>query len=133
MTGILLTPVPLSNLALEQWVKLIDEAPVVGLDFETTGLDVYDGTDVGRGFAIGIRSNTGILRNYFPISHPLGENLQEEHWRTLLVHILKRPVVFHNAPFDLNCLYNLGYSAPKVYFDTMKLDHLIDENNPSYK
>lgn len=133
MSQILLTPLPLTNLALEQWVKLIDEASVVGLDFETTGLEVYDGRDKGRGFAVALRSSTGIIRNYFPISHPLGENLQEEHWRPLLVHILKRPVVFHNATFDLNCLYNLGYPAPEVYFDTMKLDHLIDENNPSYK
>lgn len=120
-------------MALEQWVRLIDEASVVALDFETTGLNVYDGTDVGRGFAIGIRTSTGIVRNYFPISHPLSENLREEDWRLLLSRIILRPVVFHNAPFDLNVLWNLGFSTPAVFFDTMKLDHLIDENYPSYK
>lgn len=133
MSQTLQTPLPLSDLALEQWVKLIDNAPVVGFDFETTGLDVYDGTDIPRGFSIGLRSGDGYISNYFPISHPIGENLLSCHWRLLLERIRLRPLVMHNAPFDLSVLYHMGIPEPAVFFCTQKLDHLLNENFPSYK
>lgn len=122
------TMIPQSNLALEDWGRIIDKAPVVALDFETEGLNVYDGTDRPLGFAVGVRVADGYISDYIPFGHHDGENVATEKAIWLLRKVLSRVVVFHNAVFDLSVLFHMGLPHPAVFFDTMDLDHKIDEN-----
>lgn len=122
---------PLSSMDLNSWVRMIQKAPVIFFDTETTGLSVYDGTDTILGFSIAFRTEAGMIAEYFPMYHDCGENLTEHEWRTLLDLIMQKVLVMHNSIFDITVLANIGYVVTKFY-DTMKLDHLINENHMSY-
>jgi DNA polymerase-1 len=127
------TEIPFSDLAFEDWIRLIQRAKILSFDTETTGLEVYDGTDTMTGFSIAFATDLGILEEYFPVYHDSGENLPEDLAFALLREIVKKPMIMHNAPFDLSVLYHLGLPLPEKFFDTMKLDHLINENYGTYK
>lgn len=118
-------------MALEDWLRLIPTAKIIAFDTETTGLNVYDGTDSILGFSIAFNTDLGIVADYFPVAHVSGPNLENEHWHRILSEVVKKPLIMHNAVFDTTVLANLGFHVERFY-DTMKLDHLINENKFSY-
>lgn len=119
-------------LDLASWVTILSKHKGwIGFDTETTGLDVYDGTDKMLGFSIGLRTEAGILAEYFPVNHEDGNNLTEYEWHTLMDIIITLPIVCHNLLFDSVVLRNSGYEVSKGIC-TMKFAHLLDENYKQY-
>lgn len=119
---------------MDSWVRLINKAETIGLDTESTGLDVYfrDG-DTALGFSISFITQLGTFSEYFPIGHSRGPNLEESEWRRILTAVLAKPVVLHNAIHDLAVLHHLGFNIDNIkFYDTLKMGHLINENEFSY-
>lgn len=110
---------------------------MVGFDTETTGLNVYDGRDRMLGFSVSVRMDDGsYLSDYFPCDHIVVEggvdhNIAKDAYKYLLWLIFQRVVVAHNVIFDNSVSMNEGFEIKK-FIDTMKYDHLLDENHISY-
>jgi DNA polymerase-1 len=121
------------ELPLDVWIGLIEKNEILGFDFETTGLKVYDGTDKAIGFSVAVKHGDSYLAEYFPIAHSLeGENnLPEEIWRYMLALLIQKMLVMHNAVFDITVARNLGFEITR-FIDTMKYAHLLNENRMSY-
>lgn len=123
--------IPLSTLALEQWVELIGKATIIGFDTENQGLKVYSGEDKNLGFSIAFRTEFGMVSGYFPCNHVRGENLEEADWKTILDLVVTKPLVLYNAVYDLSVLWQLGHDIER-FFCAQRIDHLINENHPVY-
>lgn len=110
---------------------------MVGFDTETSGLDVYDQRDRMLGFSVSVKMDDGtFLADYFPCDHIVVEggtdyNLPKDAYQYLLWLIFQRVVVAHNVIFDMTVGLNEGF-AMKNFIDTMKYDHLLNENRISY-
>lgn len=110
---------------------------MVGFDTETSGLNVYDQQDRMLGFSVSVKMDDGtFLSDYFPCDHivlPGGTdyNLPKDAYQYLLWLIFERVVVAHNVIFDYTVSLNEGFSM-KNFIDTMKYDHLLNENRISY-
>lgn len=88
--------------------------PVVAIDLETTGLDVFNDKILDIFL-------TDKEDNYINLSGDVAYRLQELPKTTTLV--------FHNFKYDLNILYRNGVDLRSyTIIDTMLLHHLIDEN-----
>jgi DNA polymerase-1 len=125
-----------SDYPLDVWFNLIEKANVVGFDWETTGLSVYDGTDHGIGFSVSVAIENDpdrILSEYFPVNHsPSPErNLPRQVVDYLLWLVSERIAVVHNALFDMAVTRQFGVELTKIVC-TMKYDHLINENYNQY-
>lgn len=116
---------------MEMWNYLILE-PIIALDTETTGLNVWLDTIVGVSFTLPVTDK----HYYIPIAHD--DYTAEGEVMELLEDLLadyKGEVVFHNATFDLHILRNNGCplnDEAKVH-DTVVMMHLLNENEPSFK
>jgi DNA polymerase-1 len=119
-------------LDLSQWVSLIRKAKYIAFDTESTGLRVYTDEDRFLGFSVAFRIDGVVYKEYFPCQHSRGVNLEESDWRVLLDEIVQKPLVAHNWIHDAAVMFHLGYQ-PKAVFDTMKLDHVLDENQKNYQ
>lgn len=114
------------------WIRILSKHNSwIGFDTETTGLNPYDGTDHMLGFSIGLRTEAGILAEYFPTHHEDGNNLTEYEWRTLLDIIMTKPITAHNLLFDSVVLRNVGYEVSKAVC-SLKYAHLLNENYKLY-
>lgn len=123
--------IPFSNLALEQWVNLLQDATLVGFDTENQGLKVYSGEDKNLGFSIAFETKFGIVKGYFPCNHIRGENLEEGDWKVIMDIVITKVLVLYNAIYDLSVINQMGYSV-KTFFCAQRIDHLINENHPVY-
>ena len=128
----------LSDLEFDTWCSLIEKANIVGFDWETTGLDVYDGKDRPLGFSISVAIDNDpdkIVSEYFPMGHSMEEddvkNLPTEAWQYLLWLVTQRVAVVHNIIFDMAATRLAGFELEK-FICTMKYDHLMNENRPTY-
>ena len=98
---------------------------------------VYDQQDRMLGFSLAVKLNDGtFVGDYFPCQHMvlpggINYNLPEEAWRYLLWLATSKTLVMHNAIFDKVVVGNEGYVISK-FIDTMKYDHLLNENHNTY-
>lgn len=106
----------------------------VALDTETNGEDCRDGRGFALGVAIAWRDTEGINGLYLPFRH-YDSNYNLQRFLPLLQRLIStRPIIFHNAKFDLTALETLGLSVVETRFlCTMILCHLINENEPFAK
>ena len=89
---------------------------MISLDFETSGLDFVKDKVIGFSTA---DKDTAV---YYPISAKSLEKLRKLHQDA-------DNIVFHNAPFDIRCLLQLGIEpAWEKYHDTLIMAHLLDEH-----
>jgi len=102
-------------------------ADIIAVDTEASGQDIRD----GRGYSIGISlsyrfagAQHGI---YLPFRHRYG-NLPKEFCSRLSEIFVSKPLVFHNAKFDIISLRTLGLEVPGEFYDTMLMAHWINEN-----
>jgi DNA polymerase-1 len=123
--------IPYSNLALEQWINLLEKATIIGFDTENQGLKVYSGEEGNLGFSIAFRSEFGMVAGYFPCKHIRGENLEEGDWKAILDIVTTKTLVLYNAVYDLSVLHHMGYTVAQ-FFCAQRIDHLINENHPVY-
>lgn len=114
-------------------VSQLEEEPIIAVDTETTGVDVYVDKMVGMSFTL-----PKINMNYYiPIRHTTGEK-QVEASKVLeaVKPILENPKidkVFHNAIFDLHIFKGEGIDVNGKVHDTLVLAHLMNENEPSFR
>lgn len=114
----------------------------LAVDTETTGLNVWDGTDYALGLSIAYRGADGkIVSHYFPFRHKadvtgryeLG-NYDHEDLVLIKEVIESAPLIaFHNAKFDLTSLESLGIKYRGKFLDTAVMAHLVNENFPMNK
>lgn len=104
----------------------------VAIDTETTGVNIRDGRDHAVGISIAYRAPGGITAFYLPFRHGDSGDLPWTEFHGPIQRILaEKPVVFHNAKFDLVSLQTLGFDTSMTrFYDTMLLAHLVDENKP---
>lgn len=102
-------------------------ADIVAVDTEASGQEIRD----GRGYCIGIsmsyRFGGKQVGVYLPFRHRRG-NLPKEYLERLQPIFNHKPLIFHNAKFDLVSLETLGLKVPEEFYDTMLMAHMINEN-----
>lgn len=105
---------------------------ILAIDTETNAKDVRSDPDF-RVLGVSFASDNGDA-DYLPLGH-LGTS---EETKRLGLSKLRRLVVsarilvFHNAKFDLEVLSRLGIDVwDRLWFDTMLMQHFIDENLPN--
>lgn len=117
--------------------KTDEKEAVLVIDTETNGLDIRD----GRGYCIGISMCMKVDEAYFGIYLPIKHNSETEGLITAeqlkklksIIEYWPGVIVFHNAKFDLESLRTAGINYTGIFFDTMLMCHLINENYPFAK
>lgn len=114
-------------------LEAMDDADIIAVDTETTGLNVKDNSDYCMGISVSYRlGSLGIMSAYFPFRHE-SDNLPKEWLADLWKVLENKPLVFHNLKFDLHSLATMGLVPLGKVYDTVLLAHLVDENLPSLK
>lgn len=104
---------------MKEAFRYLREAPVMSLDIETTGLDLFDRSKKLVSLNTSVRPNESYV---WPASYvqKINEILQT-----------KDLVVNHNIKFDMEWLeHQHGIVIKAPIFDTMVAKHLLDENYP---
>jgi DNA polymerase I len=118
-----------------QFERLLTELanePIIAVDTETTGVDVYTDVIVGISFSLPIADK----HVYIPVAHEDCEQLSRDYVLKKLEPILKYgkvKKVLHNAIFDIAMFRRHGSDLKGVVWDTMIAMHLLNENEPSFK
>lgn len=126
-------PLP-SDEEMIAFLQEAQQAKVIAVDTETTGLKVASGTDYAMGVSISFKTRSGDFKAmYFPIRHP-SQNAGPNVLPVLKVTIeTSSRIVFHHAKFDLISLESLGIKYEGEFYDTMLMAHLINEIKPVSK
>lgn len=118
-----------------QFEKLLAELanePIIAVDTETTGVDVYTDVIVGISFSLPQADK----HVYIPVAHEECEQLSREYVLEGLKPILYDESigkVLHNAIFDIAMFRRHGSDLKGVVWDTMVGMHLLNENEESFK
>ena len=113
---------------------LVDRAlhePIIAVDTETTGLDVYVDVIVG----VSLTLPTEDMHYYIPFQPTKDDRaLPAKHIELLRPLIEEDSVekVLHNALYDIAMFERHGISLNNVVHDTMSAMHLLNENEQSY-
>lgn len=112
---------------------VLDQAKIMVVDTETTKDDRNDLLGLGTT----VEHDGMLLSFYFPFYH-LGDNSLFGNIDNLSPVVLKRlssyltrpncEYVYHNAKFDLKILKRQGINPPPIWWDTMIMAHMLDEN-----
>lgn len=90
---------------------------------------LWDGRTYATGVGLGFHNEIA-AEFYFPWRHEK-DNLPIE-WLDEFKHVLEqKKLVFHNALYDIAALSTLGITVPEVYWDTMVMAHMVNEEFPS--
>ncbi len=115
---------------ISEFLKAAKYAPVISVDTETNAYDIRDGRGFCMGTSIAFGFNDQLVHStYFPFRHKHGVNYQ--HFILDQVKDLIEThdaVVFHNAKFDLVSLNSLGINRTGLFYDTMLMAHMVNEN-----
>lgn len=99
-------------------------------------VDTESGETKGMlGISVAFRTPIGIFAEYLPVRHEVdGKNLSVEQTNRLYSVFKCSTLVFHNAAYDLGVLEANGYVHPRTsrYYDTMLMEHWLDENISRY-
>lgn len=103
----------------------IEAADEVGVDTETTGLDVRSGRD----WLTGLCLSTNDIKAYVPFRHST-DNVSKRWVEPLFSALQDKPLIWHNQKFDYHSIKTLGpdplqFSGPQ--YDTLIIAHLVDE------
>jgi DNA polymerase I-like protein with 3'-5' exonuclease and polymerase domains len=113
------------------------KAEEIAIDLETRDPDLKklgSGAISGNGEVVGIAVAVDGYKNYFPISHGTGPNMDRDRVLRWFKDICESPAtkIFHNAMYDVCWIRNLGIKINGLIVDTMIAASLIDENRFSY-
>lgn len=112
---------------LDAVTKQILEEPIIAIDTETTGLDVYVDVIVGISFTLPNRN----MHYYVPMKPTKDERaLPADSVLKALKQVIEGPTkkVLHNASFDMAMFERHGYVMGGLAWDTMTAMHLLNEN-----
>jgi DNA polymerase I-like protein with 3'-5' exonuclease and polymerase domains len=112
-------------------------AEEIAIDLETRDPDLKklgSGAISGNGEVVGIAVAVDGYKNYFPIAHGTGPNMDRDRVLRWFKDICESPAtkIFHNAMYDVCWIRNLGIKINGLIIDTMIAASLIDENRFSY-
>ncbi len=109
------------------WLKKIQEAPLVGFDTESTSLSILDAEVVGLSFAVeaGEAAYVPLQHDYLGAPEQLNRETVLEQLRTWLGDP-KCAKVMQNAKYDTNVLANHDLTLAGVQFDTMLESYVMD-------
>lgn len=102
----------------------------IGLDTETTGLNVRNGID----WLMGICWATDTQYGYIPFRHKTG-NISRQWLEPLLRVLRNKSLIWHNRKFDMHSFKTLGVDPIEAFqgpqYDCLMIAQLIDEEIPS--
>jgi DNA polymerase I-like protein with 3'-5' exonuclease and polymerase domains len=112
-------------------------ADEIAIDLETRDPDLKSkgsGAISGNGEIVGFAVAVNGYKNYFPIAHEQGPNMDRKKTIEWFKDICESPAtkIFHNAMYDVCWIRNLGIKINGLIIDTMIASSLIDENRFSY-
>ena len=112
-------------------------AEEIAIDLETRDPDLKtkgSGSIVGNGEVVGIAVAVDGYKNYFPIAHGEGPNMDRDKVLRWFKDICESPAtkIFHNAMYDVCWIRNLGIKINGLIIDTMIAASIIDENRYNY-
>jgi DNA polymerase I-like protein with 3'-5' exonuclease and polymerase domains len=113
------------------------KAEEIAIDLETRDPDLKklgSGAIIGNGEVVGIAVAVDGYKNYFPIAHGTGPNMDRDRVLRWFKDICESPAtkIFHNAMYDVCWIRNLGIKINGLIIDTMVAASLIDENRFSF-
>lgn len=117
--------------ALQDVIAKASTEPIIAVDTETTGLDVYVDVIVG----VSLTLPTIDTHYYIPFEPTQdGRALPIEALDQLRPLIESQEIgkVLHNAMYDIAMFERHGITLNNVVHDTMTAMHLLNENEPSY-
>jgi len=105
-----------------QYMEVFSKAPELTVDTEGTLTHPHSET-------WGVSISYGGIAEYFAFNHMLGQNLPGE-WLSAVVKVLENcpQLNFHHAKHDLKALRNLGLNYTGKFYDTMLMQHMVNEN-----
>jgi DNA polymerase-1 len=118
-----------------QFERLLTELanePIIAVDTETTGVDVYTDVIVGMSFSL----PNADKHVYIPVDHDTPVQLSRDYVLDGLKPVLYDDSigkVLHNAIFDIAMFRRHGSDLKGVVWDTMTGMHLLNENEESFK
>ena len=112
-------------------------AEEIAIDLETRDPDLKklgSGAISGNGEVVGIAVAVNGYKNYFPIAHGTGPNMDRDKVLKWFKDVCESPAtkIFHNAMYDVSWIRSLGIKINGLIIDTMIAASLIDENRFSY-
>lgn len=116
---------------LRNLVAVLRREPIIAVDTETTGVDVYADEIVG----ISLTLPTVDRHVYIPVAHDEGEQIPRDTVLNALRPILEDESigkVLHNAKFDIHMFIRHGIRMRGLVWDTMVAMHLLNENEESF-
>lgn len=116
---------------IEELYNDLQSEPMIALDTETTGVDVYQDEIVG----ISITLPKHDYHGYIPVAHDEGEQLPRSFVLEVLRDVLESEEigkVLHNAKFDIHMFLRHGVRLRGLRWDTMVAMHLLNENEESF-
>jgi len=116
-----------SAAGLEALIKVLNAAPVIAFDTETTSTDEMVGELVG--ISLAVKDGVGY---YIPIGHRAGAQLPLEQVLSALrapLTALRIPKVGHHLKYDFIMLARHGLRVTPLAFDTMIAEWLLDPNS----
>jgi DNA polymerase-1 len=124
-----------------QFERLLTELanePIIAVDTETTGVDVYTDVIVGMSFTLpSILYSFGEIKHvYIPVDHDTPVQLSRDFvLRRIEANLYSESIgkVLHNAIFDIAMFRRHGSDLKGVVWDTMTAMHLLNENEESFK
>lgn len=121
----------ITNAHMRSVLEHLENADEIGVDTETSGLNVRNGVDYFMGLCIATEHKKG----YIPFRHNSGN--VDRHWVRPLFDVLsEKPLVWHNRKFDYHSIRTIGvdpndFKGPS--YDTLLISHLINEELYSHQ
>lgn len=117
----------------DEFLKAASVASLLGLDTESTGLKIKDGTDHLTGVSLAYRGGPLYFSKYFPFFHKIGNNLPVSYLNKIQELIKTKPISVHNITHDIAAGKTRGLDltvSPMIY-DPMMECHFINEEEYS--
>jgi DNA polymerase I len=116
---------------LESVVEDLRNEPIIAVDTETTGVDVYADHIVG----VSLTLPQADYHVYIPCGHVEGEQLDRDYVLKTLKPIMEDQSigkVLHNAVFDMHMFLRYDIALNGLKWDTQIAMSLLNENEPSF-
>jgi len=118
---------------LGDMVNVLEHEPIIPVDTETTGLNLY-----GRDKVVGVSFSAlqAGLHWYIPLAHDEGNVEDIDYALEIIANLLSwenKEYVFHNAIFDLHQFANYGITCKGKIHDTQEIMKVLNENEASYR
>ena len=122
----------LSEEALERWISVIESAPLISFDTETTSLHEMQAQLVGMSFCV----EPGIAC-YIPLAHRYAGMPEQLPFDAVLARLkpwlenANKPKVLQHAKYDMHVLANHGITLRGVVHDTMLSGYVLESHRSS--